>query len=362
MNRLGKTQIIIKIILLLGMILLLAGCGSSNLKPKPYNDSKKKEKEKIKLFNQEFEMPSSSTTATVKLYPATQLKGKKGDSWYDWDSINRTTNNQTYYFSETTSKRFPMPYFAVKFKSPMIISAILIYRDEVAYNDKGNKITLNPNLYLVKDKKSNKSMDWGAPYSKTNQYHHNKVTENVDMSNNIKYDHLNYWSKKPLKNIYIAIDDLSGIQSTKYIDLKKNPTIKVEGYSIQGVVISALKTRTDKDYNEELVREVGFKDTKLFRSIQKDAKNLNLPKSSIAHLPKDVNIKYALKNHAKIIKTERYLATNGKYKSFKTKAIFDSSYKYNPNHKIKVTGKKATMKKTKSSHQTADYIDFSQGI
>jgi len=345
------------------MVLTITGCSAKRYTPaytQLLENTKIKQDTKIKLYNQEFDYPEPTEVSLVRLYPSSHLKGRMGENInaYNWDDVPRNIDNQTFCFTKTGSRRFDIPYFSIKFKSPMIIRNILIYHTEVAYNDKKQKIDINPSLYLLKDKDRMKNQ---YVFSKASREKY-KLSERIDANTSIRIDSIGFKRSKALKQIFLAFDDLQDLSPTKYIDMKKNPTIKIDGYSVSGVVLSALKTRTDKSYNEKLVREVGFKNAKLFRMIQKKAKTLNLPKSSVAHLPRDISIKYGLKNHAKILKTGRYMTYNGKYKHLKNNNLFKSSYKYNPNHTIKVKGEKATIKKSSSSHKTAGFLDLSNGI
>ena len=352
---------ILKISILGIVLLVVTGCGSSYHMPKPSDVQvfKKPEKaEKITLFNQEFEMPEPMEVK-VRLYPSNTLKGKMNDSWYYIDGHPRKINDTTFCFSQTSSRRFQVPYYALKFPSKMIIKNVLIYHTEEAYNDKKEAIKINPYLYKVKDRENMKTY---ALFNRNELYETNQVTKFVDVNSSTNIDAINYYSNKPIKQLFIAFDDLQDMTPTKYIRIKKKPIFKIDGYSPELVVLYALKTRKDLDHNEKLVREVGFKDARLFRKIQKKVKTLKLPKASVARLPQDVNIKYALKNHATILKTGRYLAKTGRYKHFKTKSFFNSSYKYKSTHTVKVTGKKASIKKSTSEHKTAGFMDFSQGI
>jgi hypothetical protein len=349
-------------IAILGLVLfIITGCGSRYHIPKPSDVQvfKKAEKtEKITLFNQEFDMPEPVVIKS-KLYPSNKLKGKINDSWYYIDGHPRKINYKTFCFSQTSSRRFQVPYYALKFPSKMIINNVYIYHTEEAYNDKKESIKINPYLYKTKDRENMKTY---ALFNRNELYETNKVTKFIDVNSSTNIDAINYYSTTPIKQLFIAFDDLQDMAPTKYIVIKKKPIFKIDGYSPELVVLAALKTRKDLDYNEKLVREVGFKDAQLFRKIQRKVRTLNLPKSSVARLPQDVNIKYALRNHATILKTGRYLAKTGRYKHIKTKSFFDSSYKYKSTHTVKVNGKKASMKKSTSEHKTAGFIDLSQGI
>ena len=358
---------ILKIAILGLALLVMTGCGSSYRMPKPSDIQvfKKSEKtEKITLFNQEFDMPEP-IEAEVKLYPSNKLKGGMADgsvgenqAMLIMKKATKSLKLDSFKFSKTTSRRFNIPYYALNFP-PMIIKSIQIYHTEKAYNNNKQLVEINPYIYKLKDKDYTKSY---YLFSRRNLHTENQVTKYKDLSTGIKIDSLNYHSSKPIKQLFIAFDDLQDMAPTTYIEIKKKPIFKIDGYSPELVVLHALKTRKDLDYNEKLVREVGFKDARLFRKIQKKVKTLKLPKSSVARLPQDVNIKYALKNHATILKTGRYLAKTGQYKHFKTKSFFDSSYKYKSTHTVKVNGEKASMKKSTSEHKTAGFMDFSEGI
>ena len=347
---------------ILGLALLvITGCGSSYRMPKPSDVQvfeKPKKAEKIKLFNQEFDMPEP-VVVKAKLYPSNKLKGKMNDSWYYIDGHPRKINSKTFCFSQTSSRRFQVPYYALKFPSKMIINNVFIYHTEEAYNDKKESIKINPYLYKTKDRENMKTY---ALFNRNELYETNKVTKFVDVNSSTNIDAINYYSNEPIKQLFIAFDDLQDMAPTKYIKIKKKPIFKIDGYSPELVVLNALKKRKDLNYNEKLVREVGFKDARLFRKIQQKVRTLKLPKASVARLPQDVNIKYALKNHATILKTGRYLAKTGKYKHFKTKSFFDNSYKYKSTHTVKVNGEKASMKKSTSEHKIAGFMDFSEGI
>ena len=359
MKKYLRTEDIIKAILLIAIFLTFSGCASRSYSPTTNKVESEKKKEIIKLFNQEFDYPKEQISITPRLYPSTHLKGKMGHSFYKWDDVPRDISSSTFCFKKTGSRRFDVPYYAVKFKYPIVIKNILIYHTEEAYDDRGQKIAIRPALYCIKDKERSEG---SYVFSKANYGYYYQATESIDKKSGVRVDSLNFDRDKPLKQIFLAFDDLQDLSSTSYINLKKKPMIKIEGYSVEAVVLNALKTREDREYNEKLVREVGFKNTRLFRLIQKNANKCKLPKSSVAYLPRDINVNYALKNHAKIIKTGRYLASNGKYKHYKAKTLFDSSYKYNSKHRVKVTGEKATIKKSSSSHKTAGFIDFSEGI
>ncbi len=355
---------ILKVAILGLALLVVIGCGNRYRIPKPSDvqvfkkTEKPKKPEKITLFNQEFNMPEP-VEVKVSLYPSNTLKGKMNYSWYTIGSHPRKINSQTFCFSETSSRRFQTPYYALKFPSKMIIKNVLIYHTEEAYNDKKEAIKINPYLYMVKDREN---METFYLYNRNELYETNKVTKFVDVNTNTNIDAINYYSNEPIKQLFIAFDDLQDMAPTKYIEIKKKPIFKIDGYSPELVVLHALKTRKDLDYNEKLVREVGFKDARLFRKIQKKVKTLKLPKASVARLPQDVDIKYALKSHATILKTGRYLSKTGRYKHLKTKSFFDSSYKYKSTHTVKVNGEKANMKKSTSEHKTAGFMDFSEGI
>jgi hypothetical protein len=187
---------------------------------------------------------------------------------------------------------------------------------------------------------------------------------------------------KEIREIYISMNwfrkvDLSDIKNSKnkitfsmpkidiYIDGKHN--------TIYDVVLKNLKRRDDKSLNEELVREVGKKDIKLFRIIQKNAKKFKLPKKSIAFLPLDVSVHYALKNQDSILKTGKYLSFKGDYKYIKKKSVVKksvvkkikikaTSQKEKVTHKIKVAGEEVTIKKSSVSYKKAEFLDFSQGL
>jgi len=350
-------NLILKTAILGLALLIITGCGS----PKPSDVqvfTKPKKPEKITLFNQEFDMPEP-VAVEAKLYPSKTLKGKMNYSWYSYDNLRREIGYETFCFLETSSRRFQIPYYALKFPSKMIINNVLIYHTEEAYNDKKKPIKINPYLYEIKDKENMKD---GYAYSRKDLYRTNKLTKYIDTATSVKIDSLNFNSQKPLTQLFVAFDDLQDMAPTKYIEIKKKPIFKIDGYSPELVVLHALKTRKDLNYNEKLVREVGFKDARLFRKIQKKVKTLKLPKSSVARLPQDVNIKYALKNHATILKTGRYLAKTGRYKHLKTQSFFNSSYTYKSTHTVKVNGEEASMKKSTSEHKTAGFMDFSEGI
>lgn len=329
--------------------------NSDEVQTKIYEEKKEK---KITLYNQEFDMPKP-VEVDVRLYPSTHLKGKMGESWYEFTDIGRKIYSNTFCFLETGSRRFQTPYYALKFKYPMIVSNVVIFHTEEAYNDKGKQIHINPALYKIRDKEWMKS---SYVFSRASYSEKNHITSYTDTNSTLKIDSLNFHKPKPLKQIFLAFDDIQNLKKTSSIDIKKNPIIKIEGYSVEAVVMNALRTRKDTAYNEKLVREVGFKNVRLFRTIQKNVKKLKLPKSSVARLPQDINIKYALKNHAKILKTERYLDKHGRYKSYRVSSIFNNSYKYKSNLKVKVGGEKATIKKSSSEHQTAGFIEFDEGI
>lgn len=333
------------------------GINMNNEKPKA-TKYKEKKAGKITLYNQEFDMPKP-IKVDVRLYPSTHLKGKMGESWYHFSNTDRKIHQDSFCFSETQSRRFQVPYYALKFKYPMIVSHVLIFHTEEGYNDTGKSIQIDPALYMIKDKEGSKA---AYIYSKGSYNEKDQITSYTDKNSSIRIDSIQYDEEKPLKQIFLAFDDLQNLENTRHINIKKKPIIKIDGYSIESVVIDALKTRTDKEYNEKLVREVGFKNARLFRTIQKNVKKLKLPKSSIARLPQDINIKYALKNHAKILKTERYLDKYGRYKSYRVSSMFNNSYKYKSNLKVKVGGKKVTIKKSSSEHQTAGFIEFDEGI
>ena len=356
-------KIILKITIFGVILLTTSGCIHRIHIPKATDvqvleePKKSKKSEKITLFNQEFDMPEP-IEIEARLYPSNHLKGKIGYSWYEVIGQKREIDSSTFCFKETSSRRFQTPYYALKFPS-MTVKNILIYHTEEAYNDKNEHIKINPYLYEIKDKENMKS---AYIFNRGDLYDINQLTKYKALDNDIIIDSLNLNLGKPLTQLFISFDDLQDMAPTKYIEIKKKPIFKIDGYSPELVVLNALKTRKDLNYNEKLVREVGFKDARLFRKIQKKVKTLKLPKSSVARLPQDVNIKYALKSHATILKTGRYLAKTGRYKHLKTKSFFDSSYKYKSTHTVKVNGEKANIKKSTSEHKTAGFMDFSEGI
>lgn len=80
-------------------------------------------------------------------------------------------------------------------------------------------------------------------------------------------------------------------------------------------------------------------------------------------MPQDVSVSYALNNYAKIIKTGRYLATNGKFKTYTTNQIkFDSDIDYKSTTKVSVNGKKVEIEKGDKRPTNNDFIDFSDGL
>lgn len=332
---------------------------------KPYKKKKKPkkivrpkkiilQKEKVKLFNQELEAYALQKT-TVKVYPfpSNKLRGMMGKSWYKLSSrgnpVNRLIDSNTFCFNKTSSRRFQTPYYKVIFDEPMKIKNIFIHHDEEAYNDKDVKIALKPSLYKLKVKNNT---DKYYIYSKAESYSKYKIT-NYIKQNSTLVDGLNYSSSEFLPEIYIAFDDLQDLYSTSFINIKKAPTIEVEGYSIKSVVFNTLKTRNSKIYNEALVRQIFIKDKKLYRMIQKNVRKFILPRHSIARLPivGKKKIERKKEKRKKKVKTKK-----------KVKSIFfdDSDVIYHPSTGIKVS---THVKKLKTGYtkQNDDFIDFSKG-
>jgi len=365
---------------------MMSGCASSYNElssknsytyklPKPL---KKKELPKIKLDSQKVMLFNQKLQAyglysvNVELFPrpTNKLKGKMGESWYSSNVLKRPFYDSTFFFSKTKSKRFSIPYYKIKLETPMRVNNIYIYHDEKAYDSKGKKIALKPAQYRVKAQDNKGSLYTHSDmdtmtYGKEVAIDSDIMTiKKLQDAKGKPVDGLNVFSDKDFSEVYLAFDDLEYLSPTKFINVKKVPTIKVEGYSEKAAVFNALRTRSDKEYNEKLVREIGFKDKKLFRSIQKNVKGFKLPKDSLARLPIDVSIKYALRNHAKILKTGRYMAKSGSFKHLKsTFIIFDESSVYHPTTSVEVAKKTSKLKRG-DINKNVKYkdLDFSKGI
>ena len=285
MLRLQKNHFIIKVILSTITILMMTACGGGQPTYKTYKElSAKKAPKKIKLYKQEFDMPAP-VSVSVKLYPSTHLKGNMGFSWYRFNNTDRTINYDSFCFSKTKSRRFPTPYYALKFPYPLIVSNVLVYHNELAFNDKKQRVEISPNLYRIKDSETMKN-PYLFSYEETNNFE-----KYQDKKTKLRVDSLNLDSKKSLNQIFLTFDDLEAVSYTRYIDVKKKPTVKVEGYSVEKVVFHALRTRNDKIYNEALVREISLKNKNLFRKIQRNVKSFKLPKKSIARVSRKRVIK-----------------------------------------------------------------------
>jgi hypothetical protein len=367
---------------LLFAILLSSGCATKTRSYEPRSDKPRTNKttthhtqsvkkqdhsiptetKTVTLFNQELSY-SALQTAKVKLYPyhSKHLKGKLYYSWYSIPKIRRSQDYHTFCFSKTSSKRFSTPYYKVMFSEPTKIDQIYIFHTEKAYDDRGKKISIEPALYKVKQDPNTHSF---LPYTANNYDDITTIKKFVEKG--IKVDGINWWTNKKeyVKEIYISIDDLQNMNLTKYVNITKTPTIKVAGYSVKSVVFDTLKQRKSLQENESLVKTIFQTDSKLFRAIQKNRNSFKLPKKSYAKLPLDIDISYARKYYAKIIKTGRYMDKNGRYKHTKrANSFFDTSGTYKSTLSVKVKGEKVkTVIKSGSAHKSSSFIDFSKGI
>lgn len=183
-----------------------------------------------------------------------------------------------------------------------------------------------------------------------------------------------------IKELYFSIDnyllDLDNISVTEHRDSVRNNNkstityandfiFDYDGSSDECIVTENLRTRKDKKLNEDLIRNIALKDEKLFRYIQKNHKKINVSSVSLAHLPEDVSIRYALKHSATIYKSGRYKNKYGKYKKMHSSRYKFSKkgIKYSSKHKVSVKGtSKVKIKKSSHKRKKSHYIDFSQGI
>ena len=291
-------------------LMLFTSCGSRP-EPKPYIFHQDKQAKKtVTLFSQEFELPKEP------LHPSKI-------------EIN-------------------YPYLKVIFDKPTYISKLLVYQTQVIVDDKGEKVLLYPRKYKIKLDDQNLS-DLNTSYY-------------YDPQTLVEIDELNISSNVPHRSLSLAFSDFFNIQENEKLHLKKHPSLKIYGYIVQNLVFNALSTREDKILNESLVTAIAEQDEELFREIQKSASSFKLPDNSLADLPQDVDLKYALKHHQKIFKSNRYKSVNGKYKRLHKRENFDSSYTYKSSHKVKIHGTKVKVKRTAKKHKVADYIDFSEGL
>lgn len=241
------------------------------------------------------------------------------------------------------------PYVKVLFDKPTYIAKLLVYQTQIIFDGEGGKILLYPRSYKIKIDNDN-LRDFNASYY-------------YDTQTLVEIDELNISSNVPHMSLSLAFSDLVNIQEGEELPhIKKYPTLKIDGYVVQDLVFHTLRTREDKTLNEALVKTIAAENEELFRKIQKSTESFKLPDDSLANLPQDVDLRYALKHQQKIFKSNRYKSVNGKYKKVHARKNFDSSYTYKSSHKVKIHGKKVKVKKTAKKHKVADYIDFSEGI
>lgn len=291
-------------------LMLFTSCGSRP-EPKPYIFHQDKKAEKtVTLFSQKFALPKEP------LHPS---KIEIND-----------------------------PYVKVIFDKPTYVSKLLVYQTQVIVDEEGQKLLLYPRKYKIRLDDQNVS-DLNTSYY-------------YDTQTLVKIDELNISSNVPHRSLSLAFSDFFNMQEKEKLHLKKYPSLKIDGYVVQNLVFNALSTREDKTLNESLVKAIAQENENLFREIQKSVQSFQLPDNSLADLPQDVDLRYALKHHQKIFKSNRYKSVNGKYKRLNKRENFDSSYTYKSSHKVKIHGKKVKVKRTAKKHKVADYIDFSEGL
>ena len=240
------------------------------------------------------------------------------------------------------------PFVEVAFDKPTYISKLLIYQTQEIVDEEGEKVALYPRSYTLQIDDNNASEFKPAYY--------------YDAQTLVEIDELNISSNTPHKGLSFALSAFTKKEKDDKLHIQKYPTLKIDGFVVEDLVFHALSTREDKPYNEALVLEIAKQNEVLFRKIQKNVQIFNLPDDSLAKLPQDVDLRYALKNHKKILKANRYKSINGTYKRVQKQKNFDANYTYKSSHKVKISGKKVKVRHTAKKHKVADYIDFSEGI
>ena len=297
-------------------VILFTSC-SSRPEPQPYSYQQEKTTDKfipiaktVTLYSQELELPKEL------LVPSTV-------------AINE-------------------PYVKVLFDKPTYILKLLIYQTQEIIDEDGEKVELYPRSYAIQIDDNNES-----EFNPTYFY---------DAQTLVEIDEINISSTTPHKSLSFTLSDFIKKEKNSKLRIQKYPTLKIDGYVVEDLVFNALSTREDKVLNEALVQEIAREDEALFRNIQKNPQAFNLPSNSLAQLPQDVDLRYALKNHKKILKANRYKSTDGTYKRVQEQKNFDSNYTYKSSHKVKISGKKVKVKSTAKKHKVAEYIDFSEGL
>ena len=196
--------------------------------------------------------------------------------------------------------------------------------------------------------------------------------DNLNWQDNSYFDKSDYEKKiffqlnKKVRKIYCSIDNYRDDTAATpgYVELESDYSFSFKGLSEEAIVVGNLQKRQDKTLNENLIRQIAIDNPQLFRYVQKFHKTFHVSRTSLAHLPKDVSISYALKHSADIYKTGRYKDRNNRHKKWNNskRRLGTSNTKYHSKHKVKVTGKSTVKIKKSHKKKTSKYIDFSQGI
>ena len=359
---------------LLAIITLFIFVGCQNIEPKVNNNKEKNQKEseykwpkfknmivRTTLYNQQLE------TGQKILKPNYIKKLENNNSPFEVRYFDKTSQDN---FGVTMITDYKLDMFEVSFPKEYEYQSINIELTK-EYKLDGESIKLVPrevwvcsstkgtNCYKYTTYSDEKDKKVGLFYSQDGNIAQIKIF-NQNMKRHKYYLLFNDFFGR-FKNGKIIELTNKMIQDGRNFSLNsKDINIYINGYDKEKIVFKALKERNDTELNEELIREVSLKNNSLFRKIQVHNKEYNLIKYSIAKLPRDVDVRYALKNYSDILKKQHYKTTSGKYKNF----IIKIEQNKNNENQIKVSkDENIKINKTdKRDNTKRKYIDLSQGI